>query len=204
MGQQEVMAAWALFAFFAPPLLLALWCAVRTRRQNRAALAMPARQQIEMNLSPLDAFMVGRATGAFALAFLGLAVGFALLWGVLRWEGMAGYDWLRFFLPSVPTRLLDPEFTSFDSPATPLYSALCAWLLAILWMISWRYATDPARRPVFHDGLRAWKESLGCTLALTAWVYVALLLACHISGAAFSKRLDVAATRGEGAFVRGF
>ncbi len=204
VGQGEVMGAWGLFSFFAPPLLLALWCALRTRRHNRQALAMPARQQIEMNLSPLDAFMLGRATGAFALSLLLSCIGFSLLWGTLRWNGMIGFDWLRWMFPGVSTRALDPALTSFDSPAPPLYSALCVTILTLVWLISWRYATDPARRPIFHDGLRAWKESLGCALTITAWVYVALMFGCHLSGNTFSQRLDVAATRGEGAFVKGF
>lgn len=204
VGQLEVTAAWGLFAFFSPPLLLALWCAVRTRRQNRAALALPARQQIEMNLAPFDAFFLSRALGTFALAFIGLCVGCSVLWGVLRWNGMTGYDWLRAMFPGIPTRVVNPAFTSFDSPATPTYAALAVIVLTFVWFISWRYATDPARRPVFHDGIRAWKEALGCTLCLSVWVYLAFLLTCHISGAAFSKRLDVVATRGEGAFVKGF
>ena len=204
IGQGEVMAAWGLFSFFSPPLLLALWCATRTRFENRAALSLPARQQVEMNLSPLDAWMLSRAIGTFAFALLTLAVGCSILWGYLSWNALTGYDWLRFFFPGASTRVFSPALTSFESVATPLYAALCMVVLAFIWLVSWRYSTDPARRPLFHNGLRAWKESLGCLLTLTVWIYLALVIGCHVSGSVFSKRLDVAAARGEGAFVKGF
>lgn len=203
-GQLEVAAACGLFAFFAPPLLLALWCALRTQLKNRDALAFPARQQIEMNLSPLDTFVLTRATGLSALSLLGLCVSFSLLWGVLNWNKLTGYDWLRFIWPSISTRAVDPHLTSFESPVMPIYGALCAMTLSLVWLISWRYSTEPKRRPIFHDGLRAWKETLGCAITLTAWVYLVLMIVCHFSGNAFSERLDTAAKRGEGAFITGF
>ncbi|BCM93442.1 hypothetical protein IAD21_05333 [Abditibacteriota bacterium] len=204
IGKLEVSAALGLFAFFAPPLLLALWSAVRTLRRHRATLALPARAQLEMNLAPVDAFVLGRATGAFVLSALALAIGLSLWWGFLCWQGIVGYDWLRFMWPGISTRVISNEYTSIDSPATPLYCAATVMPIALIWLISWRYGTDPTRKPIYHDGLRAWKEAIGCALTLTVWVYMVLLLTCHFSGQVFSHRLDVAAQKGEGAFVRGF
>jgi hypothetical protein len=117
---------------------------------------------------------------------------------------MTGYDWLRLMWPNVSTRVVDPMFTSLESPLTPSYGALGVIVIALLWLVSWRYSTDPERRPIFHDGLRAWKEAIGCAMVLTVWVYMGLLVVCHVGGGVFSKRLDVVAQRGEGAFVRGF
>ncbi len=204
VGQAEVCAALSLFAFFGPPLLLALWSAVRTVRRHREALALPARAQLEMNLAPTEAFVLSRATGAFVLTSLALAIGMSLWWGYLCWNGVVGYDWLRVMLPKLSPRLVDPVYTSIESPVTPAYCAFGVILIAIMWLIGWRYGTDPTRRPIYHDGLRAWKEALGCILTLTVWVYLSLLLVCHFSGAVFSHRLDIVAQKGEGAFVSGF
>lgn len=203
-GQLEVMAALGMFAFFAPPLCLALWCGVRAVRRHREALALPARAQLEMNLAPMDAFMLGRATGVFVVASIALAIGLSLLWGFLRWQGLTGYDWLRLGWPSLSTRVIDPMFTSLESPVTPSYCALGLVAISLIWLVSWRYGTDAERRPIFHDGLRAWKEAIGCAVVLTVWVYMALLVACHVGGIVFSNRLNVVAQRGAGAFVRGF
>ena len=113
-------------------------------------------------------------------------------------------DWLRFLCPKVSTRVLDPALTSFDSPFMPIYGAMCAFLLLFAWMGAWRFTPDARRRAVFHEGLRAWKETLGCALTLTVWVYLGLLMVCHNQGITLSKRLDIAAVNGEGAFVKGF
>ena len=203
-GQAEVVVSLGAFWFFAPPLLLALWCALRTMRRHRAAFALPARQSMELGLAPLDAFFLSRAAGVFAALSLGLSIGSWALWGLLNWQGLKGYDWLRFLFPGISTRLIDPALTSFDSPAMPLYSALCAFVLTVVWLGAWRTTPDARLRPVFHEGLRAWKETLGSALTLTIWVYLVLLMACHIQGNVFSHRLDIAATRGDGAFVPGF
>lgn len=204
ISQVEVLAAIAGLCFFAPPLLLALWCAVRTRWQNRAALAMPARQQIEMRLSPLEGWLLGQATGAFFAAFLLLSLAFAGLWAYFSWNALTGYDWLRAVAPGVSPRLVDPIFTSLERPTLPIYSALCLFPLTFVWLAAWRYVVGQERRAAFHSGIRAWKETLGSALTVTAWVYLALMLGCHFTGESFKARLAIVATQGEGALIPGW
>ena len=203
-GQIEVLAAVSGLLFFAPPLWLALWCAAKTRWQNRASLRLPARQQIEMSLSSLEGWLLGNATGAFLATFLTIGWLFAGVWAYLRWQGLVGYDWLRAVAPGVSTRLVPTELTSLESPVLPIYAALCWFLLTLVWLASWRFVVASDRRPVFHSGIRSWKEALGCALTATAWVYFALMLGCHVTGQALQSRLQVTATRGEGALVPGF
>lgn len=202
-GQAEVMGALSGLLFFAPPLLLALWCAARARWQSRALLRLPARQQIEMRLSPLESWVLAHATGAFFAAFLALSLGLAGTWAFLRWHGLIGYDWLRAIAPGVSTRVVDPVFTSLEQPALPIYSALCLFPLLFVWLATWRFVVGQDRRAVFHSGIRAWKESLASALTATVWVYFALLLGCHFSGEIFKARLEIVATRGESALVPG-
>lgn len=204
IGQMEVLGAAAGLMFFAPPLLLALWCAIRTRVANRALLRMPARQQVEMRLSSLEGWLLSNATGTFFAAFLLLSIGFAGVWAFLRWQNLSGYDWLRAIAPHVSTRVVPKEFTSLESPAFPIYSALCSFPLLFVWLAAWRFVVGNERRAVFHSGIRAWKEALGCALTATVWVYFALMLGCHFSGEHFKARLQIAATRGEGALIPGF
>lgn len=204
IGQAEVAFAFAIFSFCSPPFLLALWCAVRTVRRHRSELALPARAQLEMNLASMEVFILSRFSGAFVLCTLGLAVGIPLLWGYLRWHALSGYDWLRFLFPRISPRLIDPQLTSIDSPVTPAYCAMGIVVIALVWLVSWRYGTDPQRRPIYHDGLRGCKEAIGCAITLTVWVYMALLLACHFSGENFVHRFEAIGQRGEGALVRGF
>jgi hypothetical protein len=203
-GQIEVLAASAGLLFFAPPLSLALWCAIRTRWQNRALLRMPARQQVEMRLSSLEGWLLSNATGAFFAAFLVLSIVFAGVWAFLRLQGLVGYDWLRAIAPHVSTRVVPKELTSLEWPAFPVYSALCSFPLLFVWLAAWRFVVGNERRAIFHSGIRAWKEALGSALTATVWVYFALMLGCHFSGERFKARLQIAATRGEGALIPGF
>lgn len=203
-GQVEMFLFWGLITFFAPPLLLAWWSAVRTRRLHRAELALPARLELEMNLAPLESWVLTRATSAFFAAFLALSLGFAGIWLYLRLHNLVGYDWLRAVAPGVSSRTIDPIFTSLEMPTLPIYSALCLFLLLGVWIGAWRYTLDPARRVIFQGGLRTWKDLLGGAVTATVWVYLALLLALHVVGQGLEARTEIALSRGAGTFVRGF
>ncbi len=203
-GHLEMFLFWGLITFFAPPLFLALWSAVRTRRAHRAALALPARLEMEMNLAPLESWVLTRATSAFFAGFLSLSLLFAGVWLYLRSQNLVGYDWLRAIAPSVSSRTVDPMFTSLESPMIPTYSALCLFLLLGVWIGAWRYTLDSARRVIFQGGLRTWKDMLGSAVTTTAWVYLALLLSLHLVGNRLETRTEIALSRGAGTFVRGF
>ena len=59
-----------------------------------------------------------------------------------------------------------------------------------LWLLNWRFAHDKAARLVTHSGLRWWKESVGASICVLAWMYLFVAFAAWPSRNHAKQMLD--------------
>ncbi len=59
-----------------------------------------------------------------------------------------------------------------------------------LWLLNWRFARDKAARPITHSGLRWWKESVGASICVLAWMYLFVALVAWPSRLHAKQMLD--------------
>lgn len=185
------------FAFFAAPFALALWCAATTISKHKSRFSQPTRLQTELRLYPVESGLL--KAGATTLCALAIAATFAL-WAaylLLVLRGTRSFD-LTAWLPDAA----NGATLSFPLPTEALFAPLFYCLLLdaicfVLWFAKWRWFGGRENRAVTHGGLRFWKESLGLYVVFASLIYLGTTLAAWPSRVAAHRELELRLTRGE-------
>ena len=176
MAYENGFGSLGVFSFVSAPFVLALVIALVTLRRHRRDFDLPPRVDTEMAL-PIWARVLLRWFLPLGVAgILLFLIGGWALWILASWNNWSNVDLLAWLPPDRQGVATPLWWDMQDNPLPFIYGIFMCVVCLVAWFSKWRWATAKHLRPVTHDALRWWKESLGASIVVLSWAYLLVAL----------------------------